>query len=394
MRILKLALYVALIPLSAFLPAQDQAKIPVFRREVNLATVLFRHVEKRTTTDLRPEDIVLLVDGRPREITLFEGGPTARRSVPLEITWLVDRFSLLPIVPHYGRNDEMDLRSFHNSMLELIDKFPMVFHSIYGFDKKLWRFCGPTRDTAEISKAIQALRGEVPAVPEIGLQMLPGRKLRDPWAKEACEKINPGEKCGPFPQDDWVFESIIATLQDSAGFPGNTVRALVPISFGHGGTNSTAKDIEAMVKQAGSPIYPVVLGYMMYEADILAWSRLTAVYQDLEAKNAGTVRAGSNRTTIRNYESAITFVEQELSYKNDFASLAEMSGGEAFRCGSVLKSDMESIIHTIEEQVRHQYVAGFAPEVSSGMPQKHTLEVKLISKTRGKILGGKRTIWY
>ena len=55
----------------AALFAQDA----VFRTETSLATVPFHAVQKHQyLVDLTPQDIILLEDGQPREITYFEGG--------------------------------------------------------------------------------------------------------------------------------------------------------------------------------------------------------------------------------------------------------------------------------------------------------------------------------
>jgi hypothetical protein len=43
-------------------------------------------------------------------------------------------------------------------------------------------------------------------------------------------------------------------------------------------------------------------------------------------------------------------------------------------------------------QVRHQYVVGFVPEASAQAPRSHKLEVRLVDRNRGRIMGGVRTL--
>ena len=53
---------------------------PVFNAEARLSTVHFHVVQgKSYVGNLKPEDFVLLEDGAPRGITLFESAPNERR---------------------------------------------------------------------------------------------------------------------------------------------------------------------------------------------------------------------------------------------------------------------------------------------------------------------------
>jgi hypothetical protein len=54
---------------------------------------------------------------------------------------------------------------------------------------------------------------------------------------------------------------------------------------------------------------------------------------------------------------------------------------------------VSNILLVIRNEGLFQYVAGFTPE-PSGKPRKHTLEIKLKSKSSGKLRGGRRTAAY
>jgi hypothetical protein len=67
--------------------SQDDAR---FSAETRLSTIHFHVVQgKSYLTGLKPEDFVLLEDGAPQRITLFESALT-RHSNPLEIALLFD----------------------------------------------------------------------------------------------------------------------------------------------------------------------------------------------------------------------------------------------------------------------------------------------------------------
>ncbi|MDZ4801575.1 MAG: hypothetical protein SGI92_25740 [Bryobacteraceae bacterium] len=71
--------------------AQAPDEIPVFRSQTSLALVHFHVVRKKQyVTNLKPEDIDLLEDGKPQKIGLFEGGLRSRRSLPVEMVLLFD----------------------------------------------------------------------------------------------------------------------------------------------------------------------------------------------------------------------------------------------------------------------------------------------------------------
>jgi len=53
---------------------------------------------------------------------------------------------------------------------------------------------------------------------------------------------------------------------------------------------------------------------------------------------------------------------------------------------------MQQILGFMVAQIRHQYLIGFVPEASASAPRTHKLEVRLINKKQGMLLGGTRTV--
>src|ERR1035438_10005787 len=81
--------WLAVLTLVVALPIAGQEE-PVFRASTTLATVSFHVVrDKHYVDDLKPQDLVLLEDGTPRNITFFEGG-RSKRTMAVDIALLFD----------------------------------------------------------------------------------------------------------------------------------------------------------------------------------------------------------------------------------------------------------------------------------------------------------------
>jgi hypothetical protein len=121
----------------------------VFRSDSTLALTHF-HVLKNNfyVTNLKAEDVVLLEDGVPRKFTVFENS-AYKRTLPVEVTLLFD-FS--GSVVKNGLYDPIALKE------GLLDELDNVRIAIYGFDNKLYRYCGPTSDIDSLSKAFVSLQ--------------------------------------------------------------------------------------------------------------------------------------------------------------------------------------------------------------------------------------------
>jgi hypothetical protein len=59
--------------------------------------------------------------------------------------------------------------------------------------------------------------------------------------------------------------------------------------------------------------------------------------------------------------------------------------------GYILRDVLPTILKSLAEHVRYDYVAGFYPS-SSGGGKRHRVEVVLRSKNRGEMVGGSRAL--
>jgi len=328
----------AIVLLPSLLAAQET---PVFRSEASLALVRFHVVRKQTyVVDLKPEDIVLVEDGLPRRFTLFEGGQSARRTVPVDFTLLFDtsgsvrgRELLTPLV-------------FKESLLDGLER---VRIAVYGFGKQVDRYTRPTRDFAQLQAAFSAIRKRGLPAETIALHLPPGRKS-DPYGAT------------------WLFESIAATAADAEG---GATRMLLVFSDGFGTTSAEPQDAAGICQELGVPVYPVVLGH----ADLVAEARM----MPLTGK--------SPQATAY----ALKQIQQKEETIEKFASLGELTGGRSFDPPEITLAVMRQVLAGMVAQVQTEYVVGFVPE-RGGAGRQHKLEIRLRSKDLGRVLGGTRTL--
>jgi hypothetical protein len=76
-----------------------------------------------------------------------------------------------------------------------------------------------------------------------------------------------------------------------------------------------------------------------------------------------------------------------------FGDVGTLTGGQAFYPSRIDVGVVNQILEQIRNLGLSQYAVGFAPS-PSGKPRKHDLEIKLKSKSAGKLVGGKRTAVY
>ena len=65
------------------------------------------------------------------------------------------------------------------------------------------------------------------------------------------------------------------------------------------------------------------------------------------------------------------------------------AGGEAFIPPRLNRETMAHILGLVRDTAVTQYVVGFSPDAGA-KPKKHSVEVALSSKSKGKLVGGKR----
>jgi VWFA-related protein len=331
-----------------------EAQDPVFRTDTTLALVRFHVVRKRLyVTDLKQEDIVLLEDGKPRQITFLEGGLIKRRTVPVEMILLFDTS---------GSVVDEGLLNVPAFKTTLLDQLPGVTIAVYGFNSNLQRFCRPTRDPAQLESVFRRVidfRGGAKPRPDIIELQLPPKRHSDP---------NGGS---------WLYEAVAGCAHDVAAIQNNATRMILMFSDGFPTTDTRVEEGAAVAHELGIPVYPVVLGHQKL-AD-----RAKRIHE------TGYNKQGVMSDGARDRLARVEAQEREIQ---EFARLGELTGGRSFDPPMINLTMMQTILGAMVAQVRCEYVAGFTPEPAAGDPAKHRLEVKLRSKDLGKVLGGVRVV--
>lgn len=86
-------------------------------------------------------------------------------------------------------------------------------------------------------------------------------------------------------------------------------------------------------------------------------------------------------------------VQHSLGAQAPLRALADLTGGTSFDVQSIDANKLRDILDSVKNELLSQYVAGF-PLSPSAAPREHELEVRLVSKSTGRMIGGKRTVVY
>src|ERR1035438_9483284 len=222
---MKLRLTMAIFA-ACLLPAQQT---PVFRASSSLALVRFHVVQKnRYNTGLKPEDVIVLEDGAPRSFTVFENAMAGTRIVPVEMTLLFDTSGS---VVDEGLLDPLAFKE------TLLDNLEGVRLAVYGFDRDMKRYCGPTRDYAQLRAAFAELATRGAKGDRIELH-LPPKRNSDP-------------KGGT-----WLFEAVTAASREAAATPGDAMRMVLVFSDGFPSTDTGPEDAASLDRELGIPADP------------------------------------------------------------------------------------------------------------------------------------------
>lgn len=155
----------------------------------------------------------------------------------------------------------------------------------------------------------------------------------------------------------WITEASVATMKDSVALPGDAKRILVVFSEGKGGTDTPPEYIVAEARALGIPVFDVVLDYEPPQIPVASGPR--------------------------------SFVDPLMDY---FEDEAESTGGRLFFPSHIDAKVIGGILDAARDQGLPQYVVGFVPE--SAKPTLHSLEIRLKSKSNGRVIGGKRKAAY
>ncbi len=326
----------AVLLLAAGAAAFAQDADPIFKSDTKLALVPFHVTQKdRFVTTLKKEDIELLEDGKPREITFFENGTTSKHTTPLELLLVFDRSGS---VISKGMLDPLVFKQ------DLLDGLPNVEISVYSFNQTLRKQAGPTRDPELLRSAFQniAAKGGGTAIP---IDLPKGRH----------------ENKG----GTWLYESIIGAAKDSMQQARPATRIMLVFSDGLGTTSSVPEDASKLCVELGIPVYPVLLG-------------------PIPQRSAGVTAKGKPKPPTKG--------DERVFQAQDYMRLADLTGGKAMHQDYLTLDVTRQIVKFLAVVAITEYVAGFMPEVNETGTKKHKLQVKLKNKELGKLDGGTRAI--
>jgi VWFA-related protein len=330
--------------LAAALTAQET---PVFRAGTSLALVRFHAAKSnRYVEDLTRDDVILLEDGKPRPFTVFEAG-TRRRTVPLDVALVFDTSGSVT------DNGLLDASAFKTGLLDAV---PSARLAVYGFARRMRRFCPPTREYEKYRAALNAVEERKPSMGvDVPLALPPKRRSNENGAS-------------------WIYEAAIGAARDLAAQGGSATRTMVIFSDGQPTTTTTPEDAARVCEELGVAVYPVLLGHWQL-------GERMRVQQQREASRGPNAPPSAASDRLNAQEDDI----------QEFASLGRLTGGGAFDPPAVGPNLLRRILEGLAARAQFEYVLGFSPE-SGGEPRRRKLEVRLRDKSLGRVIGGKRAV--
>jgi hypothetical protein len=331
-----------------------------FRAQTRLVLLSFHVTRGRDyVPNLTRADIELLEDGKPRDFTIFDS-PATQGRMPLELVLL---FDTNPRIDYFW--DPADVCRFIPSWDDARSQ-TILEHAAADIRISVYHCAGQTLYSS--SPATTNPQIVTAAFRRLLTAQSPGPKSQDtPIALSLPAKRQHVDR-GPFTDDyvrspfvsaearGWPMEAAIAALNEVAAASDKVARVLVMFSEGIGATTTIPEDIGNEALDLGVPIYPIVTNYQGH-IDSSRWPR--------------------------NY-----------FRMNQFASLAKMTGGRSLDYPQIDVALLSKILETVKSDGLQQYVAGFALPSTSSAPTQHTLQVRLKSKSAGKLEGGRRRAVY
>ena len=318
------------------------------------------HVDhgKNFVTDLKPSDVVLLEDGKPRAFTIFDS-PATQGRMPLELVLLFDANPAIPsfwdpagvyrFIPHW---------TLAMSQQVLAKESADIRVSIYRCSgHRLFRATPATANPRTILTAFRDLlvpeQFPQPAgTVEIPISLPPRRDgvPRGPFTEDYVSSYFVSSE-----QRGWPMEAAIGVLNDVSAGSEKVARLLVMFSEGIGATTTVPEDIGNHALDLGIPIYPVATNYDHFITR--RWPR-------------------------------------NLFRMQEFESLGKMTGGRSVEYSAIDAPLLLKILESVKSHGLAEYVVGFAPQSGDGAPREHKLQIKLAVKSSGTLEGGMRRAVY
>jgi hypothetical protein len=337
-------------------PNPGESPSVTFKSQTGLVLLSF-HVTKgkNHVANLKPSDVILLQDGKPRDFTFFDS-PATQSRLPLELVLLfddnpkIDYFwdpeYVFRFIPQW--DDKM-------SRAILAKESADMRISVYRcFEKSLYRLSPATNDPQRLTGAFRRIL--LPAPPP-DLDLIP---LSLP---ERRRHVDPGPFTNDYPTSafisaearGWPMEAAIGALNDVASAHDSVSRILVMFSEGIGATTTVPEDVGNQALDLGIPIYPVVTNYRHH------------------------IRFGFPRNVYR---------------MKQFAALGKMTGGREMDYPEVDAAALRTILESIRADGLSQYTVGFVPPSEGAAQTEHRLEIRLASQSSGALEGGLRRATY
>jgi hypothetical protein len=339
-------------------PTPD-APMVTFRDQTGLVLLSFHVAHGKTyVPDLKPADVALLEDGKPREFTIFDS-PASQGRMPLELVLL---FDANPRINYFW--DPVAVFRFIPEWTEEMSR-EILTKETADIRVSVYRCSGQTlypmiRATTDVRQLTDTLRG----------------LLNPEWrgfgrGGKAIDLSLPAERAtvarGPFTNDyptspfvsqeqrGWPMEAAIGTLNEMAAAQDKVARVMVMFSEGIGATTTIPEDIGNQALDLGIPIYPVATNYL------------------------GQIDSSYPRNLYR---------------MGEFKALGKMTGGREVEYMQINAATLGKILGDFKNHGLSEYVVGFVPPRVSGPPRQHRLEIKLASKSSGRLEGGRRRASY
>ncbi len=343
------AVTIALLTTGCLLGQQSsqESTTPAFRAQTGLVLVPF-HVgrDKYYVSDLKRSDVVLLEDGTPRDFSIFEGPATENRTLQLVLLFDTSRGPqrLFNLDVEYDFTQHWD-EEMSRTILERGKA--NVQASVYRVEgKRAQRLCRPTTDPRELLGAFQRL-----PTPMSDLDLIP---LAVPVKREDRVPEQPL----------WPLEAIIGVLKDSTTPPDHIARSMVIFSNGNFHSTTRPGDVADQAVALGIPIYSVIFN---------------ANFSGVHKSDGTALEAEAGR---------------QLMGMPQLRKVAELTGGSYFDVLSIDAGRLRDILEAVKNEGLSQYVLGFNLPASSASTRGHKLEIRLVSKSSGKLMGGKREAIY
>jgi VWFA-related protein len=322
---------------SAGAQAPDKPKdVPTFGVTTELAYVRF-HVDRKggPASDLKPEDFRILEDGRPQKIALLEAPSTRERSIPPEVTLVID-----------VSGSVMDARLLDETLIKDVFIAGLSDQTTVG----LCAFGGALRCLAPPTRDFRTLfRGFEDAVAFSHESRRQGTRLYASIV-DICNEAAKGEKAQ---------------------------RALVIFSDGLENKGGKVDDAIRAAAEADMRVYAVKLSQAFQDTPNLRGGGPS--YGGAGAVGPGGGFGNTGNRAVYDYK------------KFDLDKLAGETGGRAYEPGTIDQKSLAAILRGIATEISTEYILGYQPEdAASG--RKRRVKVELADKSIGKVRDGERTL--